>query len=57
MASTGLEDNLKNLSLIQESYPQAKEAGTDPAKLSSAIFPSIEVRHASMRQWHVKGNI
>ena len=43
MASTGLEDSLKNLSLIQSSYPQAKDTGDDPAKLSSAIFPSVEV--------------
>jgi len=43
MASTGLEDSLKDLSLVKESYPQAKDAGSDPVKLSSAIFPSAEV--------------
>ncbi|KAK3072846.1 G4 quadruplex nucleic acid binding protein [Teratosphaeriaceae sp. CCFEE 6253] len=44
MASTGLEHDLKNLSLIQQSYPQAKDADGDASKLSSAIFPSVEVR-------------
>lgn len=43
MATTGLENDLKNLSLIKNSYPQAKDADSDPAKLSSAIFSSVEV--------------
>lgn len=30
-------------SLIEKSYPQAKDASEDPAKLSSAIFSSVEV--------------
>ncbi|KAK4574901.1 G4 quadruplex nucleic acid binding protein [Recurvomyces mirabilis] len=42
MASTGLENGLKDLNLIKGSYPQAVEAGSDPSKLSSAIFPSVE---------------
>lgn len=43
MASTGVEADLKKLSLIENSYPQAKDADSNPAKLSSAIFPSVEV--------------
>ncbi|KAK0277876.1 G4 quadruplex nucleic acid binding protein [Friedmanniomyces endolithicus] len=42
MASTGLEHDLTKLSLIRDSYPQVKAAESDPAKLSSTIFPSIE---------------
>ncbi|KAK4544969.1 hypothetical protein LTR36_003874 [Oleoguttula mirabilis] len=38
----GLEKDLRELSLVQESYPQAKDADSDPAKLSSAIFSSVE---------------
>jgi len=50
MASTGLEHDLKNLSLIRESYPQAKDADNDPAKLSSTIFPSVEVHTRAINQ-------
>ncbi|KAK0827219.1 G4 quadruplex nucleic acid binding protein, partial [Friedmanniomyces endolithicus] len=42
MASTGLEHDLTKLSLIRDSYPQVKDTESDPAKLSSTIFPSIE---------------
>ncbi|KAK5121463.1 hypothetical protein LTR85_005296 [Meristemomyces frigidus] len=38
----GLEKDLRELSLVKESYPQAKDAESDPAKLSSAIFSSTE---------------
>lgn len=47
MASTGLETDLRNLSLVQSSYPQAKEADSDPIKLSSSIFSNVEVCHAT----------
>jgi hypothetical protein len=44
MATTaGLEQDLKKLSLVENSYPQAKDADNDPVKLSSAIFPKVEV--------------
>lgn len=39
--ATQLDDKVK--SLLDKSYPQAKDAGEDPAKLSSAIFSSVEV--------------
>lgn len=43
MAATPLDDQVK--SLITKSYPQAQGADSEPVKLSSAIFPTIEVRH------------
>ena len=45
MAATPLDDKAK--SLIEKSYPQAKGADSDPAKLTSAIFTTIEVRHTT----------
>nr|POE71879.1 trna-aminoacylation cofactor arc1 [Quercus suber] len=42
MASTGLEGGLKNLSIIQSSYPQASDAEDDPTKLSQAIFSGVD---------------
>lgn len=42
MASIHIDDKVK--SLIEKSYPQAKDAGEDAQKLSSAAFPSVEVR-------------
>ncbi|KAK4494562.1 hypothetical protein PRZ48_013918 [Zasmidium cellare] len=41
-------------SLVEKSYPQAKDAGEDPAKLSSAIFSSVEYTPAEkteIEQW------
>ncbi|KAF2162564.1 hypothetical protein M409DRAFT_69128 [Zasmidium cellare ATCC 36951] len=41
-------------SLVEKSYPQAKDAGEDPAKLSSAIFSSVEYtpsEKAEIEQW------
>nr|POE66670.1 trna-aminoacylation cofactor arc1 [Quercus suber] len=54
MASTGLESGLKNLSIIQSSYPQAKDAEEDPVKLSRAIFSTVEYSSADkteIEQW------
>ncbi|KAK4949013.1 G4 quadruplex nucleic acid binding protein [Elasticomyces elasticus] len=43
MASSGLEQDLSKLSLLKDSYPQAVESNeSDPAKLSSTIFPAAE---------------
>lgn len=39
-----LETDLRKLSLIETSYPQIKDVDNDLVKLSSAIFPSVEVR-------------
>jgi len=44
MASMALETDLRKLSLIETSYPQIKDVDNDLVKLSSAIFPSVEVR-------------
>lgn len=41
MSSIGLDDKVK--SLVEKSYPQAKDADSDPVKLSQALFPSAEV--------------
>lgn len=41
MSSTGLDE--KVTALIEKSYPQAKDAGSDPVKLSQAVYPSAEV--------------
>lgn len=41
-AATQLDE--KAQILVEKSYPQAKGADSDPAKLSSAIFSSVEVR-------------
>lgn len=38
-----LDENAK--SLIDKSYPQAKDADSDPVKLSSTIFSNTEVSH------------
>ncbi|WPH04494.1 trna-aminoacylation cofactor arc1 [Acrodontium crateriforme] len=54
MASTGLENGLKSLKLIQDSYPKARDAEEDPVKLSSAIFSPIEFTDADkteIAQW------
>ncbi|TKA76637.1 hypothetical protein B0A55_04932 [Friedmanniomyces simplex] len=54
MASTGLDHDLSKLSLIQDSYPQAKDAESDPAKLSSTIFPAVEyssTNKTEIEQW------
>ncbi|KAK5107626.1 hypothetical protein LTR62_000961 [Meristemomyces frigidus] len=59
MAANGLEHDLKNLSLVQESYPQAQDADSDPAKLSSAIFPSAEYTSTDkteIEQWLITSN-
>lgn len=42
-ATTGLENDLRDLSIVKESYPQAKDADSDPAKLSAAVFANVEV--------------
>ncbi|KAI7530963.1 hypothetical protein KC331_g14392, partial [Hortaea werneckii] len=41
-ATTGLENDLKDLSIVKDSYPQAKDADSDPSKLSAAVFSSVE---------------
>ncbi|KAK3669547.1 G4 quadruplex nucleic acid binding protein [Recurvomyces mirabilis] len=59
MASTGLENGLKDLSLIKDSYPQAIEAGSDPSKLSTAIFPAAEYSSTDkteIEQWLITSN-
>jgi hypothetical protein len=42
MAATQLDDKVK--SLIESSYPQAIGSDHEPAKLSSTIFSTIEVK-------------
>ncbi len=42
MASIHVDDKVKDL--INKSYPQAKDAGDDPHKLSTTAFPHVEVR-------------
>ncbi|KAI6950456.1 hypothetical protein KC348_g649, partial [Hortaea werneckii] len=37
-ATTGLENDLKDLTIVKESYPQVKDADSDPSKLSAAVF-------------------
>ncbi|GIZ41444.1 hypothetical protein CKM354_000474700 [Cercospora kikuchii] len=52
MAAAPLDDKAK--SLIEKSYPQAKGADSDPAKLTSAIFTTIEYSPAEktdIDQW------
>jgi len=49
MATSDVEKDLRALSLVKGSYPQAKDAESDPAKLSSAIFSSVEVGMAAIR--------
>ncbi|RMX73952.1 hypothetical protein D0869_13093, partial [Hortaea werneckii] len=41
-ATTGLENDLKDLSIVKDSYPQAKDADSDPSKLSAAVFSNVE---------------
>merc|ERR1711939_876417 len=41
-ATTGLENDLKDLTIVKESYPQAKDADSDPSKLSAAVFSNVE---------------
>ncbi|KAF2772775.1 nucleic acid-binding protein [Teratosphaeria nubilosa] len=54
MASSDLVTDLKKLSLVENSYPQATDADSDPAKLSSAIFDKVEYTAADkteIEQW------
>lgn len=41
MASIHIDDKVK--ALINNSYPQAQDAGDDPHKLSTIAFPHVEV--------------
>jgi len=52
-----LDDKAK--SLVEKSYPQAKDAGEDPAKISSAVFSTIEYSPAEkteIEQWVTTSN-
>merc|ERR1712072_574025 len=40
-ATTGLENDLKDLSIVKDSYPQARDADSDPSKLSAAVFSNV----------------